>query len=232
MTESSPVQNTFPVSVTRDHLLRRTYDREFLTHPNEEINHRCHCNASLLAPPQFPVFEYLKQYPACLDFRGIRRTRCRLVGMGCRCGLVSASIMTRLPLDELAATLAVLVVSHLFSVLCLPVRPVSGLARCAGITHFCCSEIRRKGWGFRSVASLNAKWITRSSRSMLQSLGRSFFAAFFPFVLASGGLMSILSMCSLTWQNLTSIAYSWTAWHDHLRWLHRGLYAAAQGLAL
>lgn len=57
ISETSSVPNIFPALVTRDNPLRQRYDRDVQANPSEEYDHRHPCDAPLVTPPSFHVFE-------------------------------------------------------------------------------------------------------------------------------------------------------------------------------
>lgn len=78
MYELNRAVKILPASVTQDNLFRPTYDRDVLTHPNEECNPCRHLDAPVMTRLPFFVVEYLEWYPTCLQaarFRGMQTDR-------------------------------------------------------------------------------------------------------------------------------------------------------------
>lgn len=65
--ELSHVSNIFPLQATMDKPLRLSYEWDVLTHSDEELNHRCHLNASVVTSPLLSLLQYLERYLTCFD---------------------------------------------------------------------------------------------------------------------------------------------------------------------
>lgn len=65
----------FLTPVTRDSPLRPSYNRNVLTYPSQEFNHRRHRDELSSTPPTFTVLEYMDQIPAPFDALSFQRMR-------------------------------------------------------------------------------------------------------------------------------------------------------------
>lgn len=99
MFDSSHVPNIFPDPVMRENPLNPTYDRNLPMHPNEMFDHHRHGNAPAVTTPPFSLFQYLERYTTYFDVA--RFAGCRLLGLICKCGTFSTSIVTWLLLGGL-----------------------------------------------------------------------------------------------------------------------------------